>query len=349
MSDESSTNALIRKLRGRAEAVDIAPMTAEKALAQAVAKAADRCMQMDLRASDVTMEIEALGPIAAKFEDSGLFLALSGPHDALGFLHLDPGLIHAIVQQQTVGHVAGEADPDRVPTATDAALCGDFLDQFLTLFASFLLGHPDHGWSVGYQTGRRVTGARQLALMLEDAPLRLMRLSLCGAQGETFGALSVVMPATARGHVGDAEDSTEDTWQHQLRVKLSEATSAMRVVLHSFNFSLAETKALQVGSTIPIPKSALQSATVVVPGGKALAEVKLGQLEGYRAIRFAGLEGADEKKPLPLDPPPHQPDLAQPPTEAMPDQPDVPLPVEVPLPDMVQDLPEPLPMDEATS
>ena len=127
MADKGSTSALERKLAAEHDT----GRSALRALRLAIARTAKNLL--DLPLAVIGAKQARCGPEKAAdyLADNQLLMLLDGDMGFAGVASLDGACISALIQQQTMGQVAGNATDDRVFTGTDAAMAEPFIQAFL--------------------------------------------------------------------------------------------------------------------------------------------------------------------------------------------------------------------------
>ena len=83
-------------------------------------------------------------------------------------------------------------------------------------------------------------------------------------------------------------------YKRQLEASVLQAPAELRAVLHRLTLPLSAVSALKPGDTVPIPRDALDQTVLEVGETSVKVRMRLGQMNGMRAVRLAmpGLAGA---------------------------------------------------------
>ncbi|WP_274575312.1 FliM/FliN family flagellar motor C-terminal domain-containing protein [Sulfitobacter sp. PR48] len=369
-SDPGEGSVLRRKTdRGRASHQARA-MTLAKSLRLGLAKVADELFDLALAALAIRVAEVSGDEVQDHFDAQHLLILLDGPDGRPAAAALDPLLVGALIQQQTMAQVLPDAGGDPRPmTDTDAAITAPFVNALISRAAALPDAPTDKRLLAGYAFGSRVDTPRLLSLALEAQAYRLITLTVDIAGGLRQGQILFCMPepddATAQ-HPTAQEGQEAASRAEQRPATLSESVLALDVALDialaRLRMPLAKLGRLQVGDLLDLNGARFDRAEVLRPGGGTLARGMLGQLDGCRALRIVPAKPAaqtprrrasdraelDQREPEPLpqagmpasEPPEMQAlDVSPAGADAMPDLPDLSDLPELDLSDM-SDLPE---------
>ena len=123
MSSEQHISAIRRKTQVGLHEHRVRAMSVQKAFRVSVAKVADELYDMAMSAIGITLETREAEACADLFDPASLLILLDGPARRRGAVVLDPALVGAMIQQQTMGMVMPipEGAEPRALTETDAA------------------------------------------------------------------------------------------------------------------------------------------------------------------------------------------------------------------------------------
>lgn len=299
MSEKESSTVIHRKARqGRAD-FDARAMSPARALRLAVEASGDRLFGLALVVRAVEQRRLVAAALGGEADTAGLIVLLDGPDGVRGAALFDPPLVQALIEVQTTGRIRTGPPPARAFTATDAAMTAPLIDAMMRRFADLLTGAgpgaegdgdtrtgPDH-WSGVFRFGDRVADARALALALGDEDLDLFRLTIDFDSGAPAGALALILPPRAGlppypgGTAGAGDDF--DLAAVALGVPVT-----LDAVLVRITMPLSEVCALKPGTILPVSAAAIGRSELVAPGGHVAARARLGQMNGFRALRLLG-------------------------------------------------------------
>lgn len=300
MPDDSFHSVLRRKAGAGRARLRIARLTPERAMVQALSKAAQDLMNLPLGVEENAAALLSLAELPEHLPDRPLLALLSGPRDDLGLMALDPDLMAGLIEVQMLGRIGAAPVQPRRPTRTDAAMCSPFIDRFLRLLEAELGGSAaEDNWAAGYRYASALDDPRPLGLLLEDQPYRCFRLKVkIGQEATRSGNLFLALPGNGvlAGAAAGADPAEVLRWETSLSRTLSEAPASLGTILYRLVLPLGQAVALAPGVELALPCSALDGVELTDGSGRVLARARLGQSEGQRALRLltpdqAGIAG----------------------------------------------------------
>lgn len=274
------------------------PRNPERVIAAAVSRAADRVHQLPVYFDRVETSLASLAEITECLPEQALLSLIEGPGDAIGVVSISPALLGSLIEMQAIGRVSSRAPVARRPTATDAAVCADFVNACLGELAAELSTMPGHEAVAGYRYASFLGDPRPLDLLLEDVVYRRLHVELrAGGAGQRDGALTFLLPANG-GHralpdltgpaVASAPDAGPGAPDPVPDLSAAVATAGVRLnaVLARRKLSLGELKALAPGQMLTLPRSCLDGATLETATGQVIATGKAGESAGCHALRL---------------------------------------------------------------
>lgn len=264
-----------------AEGAQASPM---RQMRRAMARAADQAVGLSARVlgiADDKVDAEALIENAP---DGWIVLGLRAADQAglSGLMLLDPNLRSALVEMQTMGCLLPKSEDPRPVTRTDGLMSVPFAGELLSELAAvgFAAGEVEvSGYDIGPMDDLRTAG-----LVLGQGSYRTWRVTLqlggSDAQGEAILALQTD-PETA-----DATDDDDATWSATLKDAVCQATAELEAVLTTQKMTIRYIERFEVGQVIPLPGAAVDTVQLRGPGGKSVAQARLGQVVGKRAVRL---------------------------------------------------------------
>lgn len=293
-----------RKLKPR----DVSPEVgdAARALRLALARAAQDEMALVL---DVTTLDEARRSLAELLDlppERALIAMLEGPGERLGTIALSPEVLASMIETLTMGRVAGGAPVARRATRTDAAMVSGYIDRLLAQFAQELDGGPDAGFADGVRYASFLEDPRPLGLILEEVTYRVFTAEVSLAGGLRRGSVVIALPATAMRARAARQAPKPDAAQtaafrDDMTAQVMAAEATLDAVLARLAVPLATVLALKPGDVLPLTGAALDQIGLEAADGQGLAEGRLGQNRGMRAVRLTriGAVGAAAAMPPP--------------------------------------------------
>lgn len=277
------------------------PRTPDRAIAGAVARAAERVHGLPMFFDRVTTGQATTAEFGELSPEHSLIAVVQGQGDALGAVAICPGLLTSIIEIQALGRISGRPAASRRPTRTDAAICVEFLNACLDEMGGDLTAQAGITGMGGYRYASFLDDPRPLALMLEDAPYRLVTVALrAGSAGQRDGQILFLLPSApvhspAAIPAPEQRTAAESPAARPAGVIADGVLSApipLTGVLCRRQITLGELQSLAPGDTISLPPGALDAATLETAAGQALFRGRLGELAGRHALRIAGPDGA---------------------------------------------------------
>lgn len=283
------------------------PMTAERAISQALSRAAGELFDLPLAVSSIRERRMTLADLPELLEELSLLALIEGPEETLGLLALPPATLSTLIEVQMTGRVGRSAAAARRPTRVDAAMAADFVDAFLEGVEDGLEGMEEQGWAGGYRYASHLDDPRPLGLLLEDLGYRVWQIDLVlgPAPGRPAGLLwavpaqghfrrrpvsagSGMAPGVADAPAGDAAEAAD--WAQRMEGTVMGTQVVLEAVLHRVTLPLATVMTFGPGTSIPLPEDALERLALEGAGRRRLAPARLGQHRGFRALRLASDE-----------------------------------------------------------
>ncbi|MFN8683085.1 FliM/FliN family flagellar motor C-terminal domain-containing protein [Paracoccus sp. P2] len=316
----------------------VAEFRLERAAATALARAAEKQLHLPVFVEKVERSGMVLAELPELLPERALLAVLGGRRDALGVAALCPGLLAALIEMQAIGRVTARAAPPRRPTRTDAAISADFVNALLAELGRECAsqpGCPDFG---AFRYATYLDDPRPLSLMLEDGEMaRLDFRFRLGSGGQRDGRLMIALPVEP-GTLADPPlgagnparlpaPSKAAPAPATLAGPMQQAPVRLAGILCRRKLSLHQLRSLTPGSLLPLPQNVLDDARVETVHGQILARGRLGEKDGFHAIRLRGTgQGVAPAAPLPMQDGWRADSFAPPPEGAAPaDQAELPL------------------------
>jgi flagellar motor switch protein FliM len=233
-------------------------MTLARALRLSVAKAADDTLDMAMAALSLRTQ-EVTGPdLLELFDDTSLLMLLDGPQRRRAAVIMDPALVGALIQQQTMGRVVHDVGGEaRAMTGTDAAICAPFLDAILERAAKLPEAAADRQ---GYKFGAQAEDARLLHLAMEAPLYHVIHLDSDVERGSRQGKILLCMPVPDPStDIEDADASgAEEAGANLTKPKLTLAQTVpmlqveLSLVLLRLKLPLHRVSGLNVGDVLSL-------------------------------------------------------------------------------------------------
>ncbi|APE43844.1 hypothetical protein BOO69_10780 [Sulfitobacter alexandrii] len=268
-------------------------MTLAKALRLGLAKTGDDLMGLTLAALSIRVEEVAGDALETCFDGEYLLMLLDGPGGRPAAAALDPQLVGALIQQETMGQVLPDlGGPPRAMTNTDAAVTAPFVDGMISRAACLPDDAQERQLIEGHRFGSRVDTPRLLSLALEEPRYRMIRIAVDIAGGVRQGHMLLCLPLPEEAPVTGTVDTTSDAGSNPAARPRTLGDGALllnvdlTVALARLRLPLARLSALRVGELLPLDSARFDLAEVLSPAGGRLVRGVLGQIDGCRALRI---------------------------------------------------------------
>lgn len=257
----------------------------------ALARGARDAAGLGLSVTSCRVAISSLGELMETLPDLSLVAMVNGPADGLGVMVLSPAVLAGAVEWQTLGRVLPTVPVARKPTRTDAVLVQPLIDRALQGLALATDGTDDMIWAAGFRYGSCLEDARALALILDDAPFRVLKAEVALAGGKKTGLVLLALPAEGRGPAPPqgadlSETAAAMVFQAALTEQVNAAKVTMDAVIARVSLPLSQVMGLSPGELLRLPGASIDRIDVEAPGCARAAGGKLGQARGMRAVRL---------------------------------------------------------------
>lgn len=289
---------LRKKLQARQQAATAGGPGADRAWRVGFARATRDMMELPVDFVSLSSSRLSLAELLDVPPERALILILEGPEDGLGLLVLSPDLLSAMIEALTVGKCGTQPPDPRKPTRTDAAMLSPLADLALSHLEEALAEDGDLVWTSGFRFASFIEEPRPLGLLLEDVTYRALTARLSVSHGARVGDMWLVLPATGKGrkprlpaHAVPSSVS-RPAFAAALATRVDAAHCQIEAVLARLSMPLADVMGLSVDMVLPLPNAALERICLDGMDGRQVAEGKLGQHRGMRALRLTAQGGA---------------------------------------------------------
>ncbi|WP_226782697.1 FliM/FliN family flagellar motor switch protein [Oceaniglobus trochenteri] len=253
---------------------------------------------------DVVMGNHAVRPVdppafADLMEDGDLAILLEGVN-GFGVALLDVQLMAALIEAQTMGRVLGRPATPRRPTPTDGAMMADPLDRVLALFETHGEGLPGALTCQGMRFATLLTEGRQIMLSLPDEAHILTEITLALGDGKREGRLRLILPEKLPVR-DDTQGGPDPDWHRGIESNLMAARAQLSAVLTRLHLPIEQVTEWQVGTLVPLTAKSLTQIALTSCTGTILAQGRLGQVAGGKAVMLDGLTHPGESGAPPDD------------------------------------------------
>jgi flagellar motor switch protein FliM len=261
----------------------------------ALARASRDKLKLPLDVQSLSLAKVGLTEVLEVPPERALVALLEGPGEGVGVIVLSADVLQAMVEVLTMGRVGKGVVPARKPTRTDAAMVAEVIDAALIDMEAALAQEADLIWAGGWRYASFLDDPRPLGLLLEDTSYRLLRAEVTLGLGARQGGIFLAVPAEGRGKspARATADPGEDVltgpaFSMALAAQIEGAECTLDAVLSRISLPLSRILGLKIGEVLDLPRAALDKVSFEGLDGRKLAEGKLGQNRGMRALRMGG-------------------------------------------------------------
>ncbi len=257
-----------------------------------LARSARDLLKVSLDVRALAVERRSLAELAELVPDFALIAILDGPAEGLGAIILSQPILAGFIEAQTIGRIRSQDSAPRKPTRTDGAMVAGIIDAALSGLELSLAEEADLIWAGGFRYASFLDDPRPLTLLLEDVPLRLLRAEVSLAGGLRTGEILLAVPAEGRGSRPALLPETPladhgPAFARALVDRVNGASTRVEAVLARLSMPLSHVMALAEGMILPLQNASLDRISLEGLDGRHVADGKLGQNRGMRAIRLA--------------------------------------------------------------
>ena len=288
MTDNGGNSVLRRRLAMRAQDGLAAAPAAERCWRLALSRAARDAMALRLDVTALQSRALSLGELLDLPPTRAMIAVLDGPQGGIGLLVLSGDVLAGMVEVQTMGRVMTQAPLPRKPSRTDAAMVAGFVDQAMEDLEMALAAEADLIWTQGFRYASFMDDPRPLGLMLDDAMYRTLVADVSLEDGVKSGQIILALPAIGRGRKPEgvvlADPLAGDAFAAALGGQVAQAACVLDVVVGRVSLTLQALMALGVEDVLPLARAGLDRVSVEGGNGARVAEGRLGQSRGQRAV-----------------------------------------------------------------
>ena len=234
---------------------------------------------LNLHAEVVSLQMKSVGEeeLLSSLSPADLSFFLRANDQPPGLCVISSSIAAALIDVQITRQVLA-AGSDRAPTATDCAVIGEMIDRWLASAEHECDAAELPIGLTGYKRASMFSSLRECELELEPGEYQALTLTLSLAEGVVEGVIKLFIPCRR-------EQRTHNVGQimHQ---HVNALRSPLSAVLMRKSFSYDRIQNVSVNDVFEIPMSALDDVILEDIDGGAMAEGRLGQMNGMRAIRI---------------------------------------------------------------
>lgn len=277
------TDVLKRKLGASRAPKKSSGITLEALLRKTMPRDADAVLGLDTSVAEFTAVMLEKQGLRENIGPHDLVYLLESPDGEKGLAILDLSLTAAVVEIQVSGRVSEASPPERSPTRTDGIVVGEIVDRWLESGQNAAeAAGLDGAWPLsGYVRATVPVNRREAELLLEPVEFRVLDISLTLGAGERVGQLRLAAPRAI-----PLLEQRENTTAARVRGHLPQLSVAMRAVIANLPLGIADVRDLSDETFLPLPDGCLNHVRLETREGRLIREVRLGQLDGKKAVRF---------------------------------------------------------------
>lgn len=195
---------------------------------------------------------------------------------------LDGALIDGLIEQQLLGNVLPTERLDRPVTKIDAGLSEGFVQNALAAISAEASGQLS-----GLQMTRVEQDRAALRLALGEGHYDILEAHIDMGPGIKTGRFELWVPAIKQAKTRGGKSG--------INAGMLEVMQTCEIELEAWldgcNASAQTLMELEVGSVLSVPRAALAQVGIRDCNGNPFAQAKLGQLDGFRAVRLTRVHG----------------------------------------------------------
>lgn len=284
MATEAQNSVIQRKAMGARDEFDARVMSPAKSLRLAVAKKAASMLGMAVTVTMVQQLKLFNKDIQEEAGKDALLLLLDGAAGRRGAAKIDQQFLTALIEMQTMGAVRRAEADTRPVTRTDAAIVAPLLNAVLERYDDQLAEARPEFEKENYRFGDMIEDARALSLALEAPEFDLYRLTLDIDDGAKTGLLTLMLPHREIARAVEKTGKQKNGGSANLEKNALEAQVAIDAVLARLKMPLNKVCKLAPDMVLPLDAACLKETQLVAGDGQVIARVRLGQMNGMRAV-----------------------------------------------------------------
>ena len=282
MTTETAQNVLHRKVSQGNRLRDASAMTPARALRLSLGRVADEMWGLAVQTQGIRSAVLDQQSALAEVQPDDLILVAAGPGGRFGLIAVERGVLGALTEIQTMGTVFDRPVPERRYTATDGSIAWLYVTRVITAVAATLAEHPQAAQWQGYRFEERAEDIRTAGLYLNSPQYALSVATLSLAEGKRTGDLRLILPLHRQVPPPRARLTGDVAEGNGFALLPAPVT----VQLCRFALPLTRACRLKPGDLLELPDHVLDMAIVRAAGGHQVARGRLGQMNGFRAVRL---------------------------------------------------------------
>ncbi|WP_397543292.1 FliM/FliN family flagellar motor switch protein [Roseovarius salis] len=301
MSTQNSSTVIRKKALNAREDFAARAMSPSKALRLSLEMACERRLRLPVTVCAVEQRRIPLSELKAQVAPDCLILLLESREAAPGVALMDREMVQALVESQTTGHVLSHPAPERPFTDTDAAIGAPLLDALMEGYDDRMSEAGDAHGRPGLRFADRIADVRALMILLQETDYQLFAITCDIGPGARTGEFTVILPETSLAPPAPPDRPDPRRGRFDLSELAMTAPATLEAVLDRVTLPLSRVMQLAPGMTLPIDADAIARTELVAARGHVAAVTRLGQMNGFRAVRLSGATAAGQAPPAPDD------------------------------------------------
>jgi flagellar motor switch protein FliM len=294
MEQAGGQSIIHRKAQVARDGFDMREMSPAKALRLALARSGEALYGLALRVRTIEHQLLEPDAIEAAAGENALLILLDGAEGERGAVKLDLQFVAGLIEVQLMGTVRRSEAGTRPFTPTDAAISEPLMNALLEGADQDLTDAGLPMVAAGLRFGDRVADGRTLALALAAPGYDLYRLTVDMDRGAKTGVLELILPRRPAPSTGLDADAAR-----ALQVRLEQNALNAPVMLDAvlggrMRVPLNRVCGWTAGTLLPLDPEALNAARLTGAKGHEVARVKLGQMNGFRAVQLRSATGTGQ-------------------------------------------------------
>ncbi|MEM9499482.1 MAG: FliM/FliN family flagellar motor switch protein [Pseudomonadota bacterium] len=285
LGQTAAQSVIHRKARVARDEFDAREMSPPKAFRLAMAKSAEALFRLPLVVRTVEQTTIPLQQMEEAAGDGDLLILLDGPDGMRGAVRLDTAIVTSLIEVQLVGHLRQDPAAERTFTHTDAAIAQPLINDVLARFDTALAEEGVQSGAQGFRFGDMVDSARMLVLALDAPDFEMYRLTVDLGPGARMAVLHIFLPHRPPG-VDVASETAQGGLASRLEAQAMNAPVALNAALTRLRIPFNQICSWAPGTVLTVGSGAANEGVLLGAGEHEVARIRLGQLNGFRAIQL---------------------------------------------------------------
>lgn len=248
---------------------------ADRAFRLSFARAARDVLGLVVALPQIAVARRSLAEVAELPPDRALIALLDRDGDGVGIMVLSAPVLAGLVEHLTTGQITAAPPLPRRPTRTDAAMLSGLIDAALS------------GLAGGWRYAGMLDDPRPLGLLLDDADHDVVSATVSLADGAKEGAVLLALPDLPDKAQAPVDAPQADDFPAALAARVEAAETRMDAVIARLSLPLSRLSGLMAGEVLPLVGAGIDHIRLIGVDGRVLAQGRLGQHRGMRAVRIA--------------------------------------------------------------